>query len=301
MSTLLYPPSRRTRPPSPSRAHQAPQPMATMATTRGVVVRSGHIDTDMSPPRHVVAPALAALLCPSPTARRWAFITTRAMSPCPSWLRALRLLAPRGCTHRVAVLLAPAYSLIVRSLFFLFSTNFLSLQPSQLWHHMARRRPQHHTSDNRRTDATTTTRSATTMSATAQPARLLAASCGAHFGPRSPCTGSLAVIAVVPRARNCTCPLSGLLQPRRRRHLEPAPRRGLQRLGHMRRWLSQPRLQVRRWRCSRWGRCGVRVQQRSLWLDRLNGHGFDSLRAHLPSCMDRLEASSPCFVRGVFT
>ena len=38
----------------------------------------------------------------------------------PSQLHALHCLAPRSCTHRVAVLLAQAYSLLVRFLFFFF-------------------------------------------------------------------------------------------------------------------------------------------------------------------------------------
>ena len=56
----------------------------------------------------------------SPTPRRWAVITACAVSPCPSRLCTPRCLAPRGCTYCVAVLLVPAYSLLVRFLFFFF-------------------------------------------------------------------------------------------------------------------------------------------------------------------------------------
>jgi hypothetical protein len=49
------------------------------------------------------------------------------------------------------------------------------------------------------------------------------------------------------------------------------------------------------------GRCSVRVQRRSLWLERLDGHTFDSLRARFLSPVDRPEAYSLCFIRGVFT
>lgn len=48
--------------------------------------------------------------------------------------------------------------------------------------------------------------------------------------------------------------------------------------------------------------CGVRVQRRSFWVDRLKAtHTCDSLRARFPSRMDRPEAYTSCFVYRVFT
>jgi hypothetical protein len=53
----------------------------------------------MPPPCCVLAPAHAALSCSSPAACRWAFITTCAVSLCPSWLRALHHHAPQDNRH----------------------------------------------------------------------------------------------------------------------------------------------------------------------------------------------------------
>ncbi len=73
--TALYPPHQWTRPPLPSRAHQAPPPTTTTPT------------------------------CP--------LITTCAMSLCPSRLHPLHRLPPRGCTHHIALpfVAAPTASL----------------------------------------------------------------------------------------------------------------------------------------------------------------------------------------------
>jgi hypothetical protein len=161
------------------------------------VARTGHVDTDMPPPRPVLAPARAASPCSSPAARRRAFVTACALSPCPSPLHAPRRRASRRCVHRVAVLLAPAY-LLVRVSFFLFllPSSFAVQSPcpngtTVMWprgrdddgrsygttrrddsHHdcnITRRDDRHRDTARGMTAATTTTRSAVTVTATITP------------------------------------------------------------------------------------------------------------------------------------
>src|SRR5216683_1109648 len=59
----------------------------------------------------------------------WSFITATAMLPCPSQLHAPPHLALRGRMHHVAMLLVPAYPLLVCFLFFFFTlTSFFATQ-----------------------------------------------------------------------------------------------------------------------------------------------------------------------------
>jgi hypothetical protein len=105
----------------------------------------------LAPPRRVLAPAHAAiavlLACRTNRVTGLRHRMRRVAVPlaaahiasfCPSQLHASRRSAPRGCTHRVAVLLAPAYSLCVRFLFsfFLLTSSFLFCSPVAMpqWH-----------------------------------------------------------------------------------------------------------------------------------------------------------------------
>jgi hypothetical protein len=94
------------------------------------MVRTGHVDTDMPTPRRVLAPARAALPCSLPAARTVSLGLCHCMrmSLCPSQLCAPRCLAPRSCTHRVAVLGAPftgLFSACMHSFFFFLLTSSL--------------------------------------------------------------------------------------------------------------------------------------------------------------------------------
>src|SRR6266851_4461462 len=62
------------------------------------------------PPHCVLAPTHATSPCSSPAAHHWAFITACTMSPCPSRLCSLCCLAPRGCTHHIALPLATGFT-----------------------------------------------------------------------------------------------------------------------------------------------------------------------------------------------
>jgi hypothetical protein len=107
VDTMFCPPIQQTWPPSPSRPLEAPQPTATMATTRG-----DWRGQDMLTLRHApTLPCLCTRTC------RIAVLLARCMSlgfrhrprcvTCPSRLRALRCLSPRGCTHCVVCTASP--------------------------------------------------------------------------------------------------------------------------------------------------------------------------------------------------
>ncbi len=107
---------------------------------RQCMARTGHVDTDMPTPHHVIAPTHTTSLCSSPAARTVSLGLCHRMRhvavplvaactalPCPS-----RLHAPRRCARSSFRWLI----FCLYAFFFLFSTNFLfcSLVTMPQWH-----------------------------------------------------------------------------------------------------------------------------------------------------------------------